>query len=567
MTQTADSRFSEPTVQDLVRDVQKKKIALPDFQRSYVWKPPAVKALLASMVADYPIGSLLALPHSPGNSSIQFLNPIGVEGGPKYDPASASMLLLDGQQRVTTLYHVLTGSGPYHYFVDVDEYVRAVESGDPDQIAASIKHLPSPDYPDNRHVRTKVWKSWTEGPKELREPVIYLGRVLQDQKVDFEDFLEDMDDRELKAKLKPLRKTLIRKLDNFKVPVIWLSKDTAPEALCGVFESINKHGVSLGVFDLKVASLFPKGFNLKEQWRSATEKYATLERFEIERTHVLWAVSLRANGHCSKAHILRKTDESHFTEYWKPVCEGYEKVLGLLESKCGVMGPKFLPYPPALAPMAAAYSTLDKSQRKSQVVLNRLCIWFWCTVFSRRYVEGAQSNAASDFGPLTEWLRGGAVPEVVASFKFDSESLYDAQSNSSALFQAVIALLVSREPESFLSGAKVRFAAPLVDVHHIFPDKWLATQRPQPAKAKVNCVVNKTFITAEDNRTIQDKSPADYLKDIRSKWHTRSKLEQMLNSHFIDESTCAAMEANDFAEFLKQREDAIVRAILVATSI
>ena len=90
-------------LQDILADIVKGKIQLPDFQRGWVWDDSHIRSLLVSVAKSFPVGAVMLLENG-GNTRFQLR---GVEGvTPAPDPATAEHLILDGQQRLTTLTQV-----------------------------------------------------------------------------------------------------------------------------------------------------------------------------------------------------------------------------------------------------------------------------------------------------------------------------------------------------------------------------------------------------------------------------------------------------------------------------
>lgn len=97
----------QPTLRDVLRSAHEGSLQLPDFQRGWVWEEDAVASLIASIARRFPIGALLTL-ETGGTTRFQ---PRSVEGAPpaKGEP---NEMLLDGQQRVTSLYQALMRREP-----------------------------------------------------------------------------------------------------------------------------------------------------------------------------------------------------------------------------------------------------------------------------------------------------------------------------------------------------------------------------------------------------------------------------------------------------------------------
>src|SRR5438876_6805415 len=103
------------TVRSLLGEVHAKALAIPDFQRNFVWEVENTRELLASVMSRYPAGTLLFLKIGPGD---QVFRPRQVEGAPTLGDEVPREFVLDGQQRLTALYQALYGRGDYRFFID-----------------------------------------------------------------------------------------------------------------------------------------------------------------------------------------------------------------------------------------------------------------------------------------------------------------------------------------------------------------------------------------------------------------------------------------------------------------
>ena len=99
----------------LLESIHNREVALPDFQRDFVWDPRATEELIESILQNYPAGSLLRIK----NRSGFFFAPREVAGAPALNGHSPSYLVLDGQQRLTSLYQALYGTGNHRYFISL----------------------------------------------------------------------------------------------------------------------------------------------------------------------------------------------------------------------------------------------------------------------------------------------------------------------------------------------------------------------------------------------------------------------------------------------------------------
>src|SRR3712207_2541483 len=99
----------ELSLPELLDELHKGSIQLPDFQRGWVWDDNRIRALIASVSLSYPIGAVMLL--ETGGDGARF-KPRPVEGAPQAGPAEPQRLILDGQQRLTSLYRALRSGRP-----------------------------------------------------------------------------------------------------------------------------------------------------------------------------------------------------------------------------------------------------------------------------------------------------------------------------------------------------------------------------------------------------------------------------------------------------------------------
>src|SRR6266849_1891199 len=90
---------SEP-LKFLLQMIHNRTTALPDFQRDFVWDPAATDELIESIISNFPAGTLLRIK----NGQHLIFQPREFEGAPKLNGTKPAYLILDGQQRLTSLY-------------------------------------------------------------------------------------------------------------------------------------------------------------------------------------------------------------------------------------------------------------------------------------------------------------------------------------------------------------------------------------------------------------------------------------------------------------------------------
>ena len=109
-------------LKDLLAEIHNRTTALPDFQRDFVWEPGATQELIVSIANNYPAGSILRV-----RDAKRVFAAREFEGAPPLDGAKHTFLVLDGQQRLTSLYQAFYGVGEHRYYLDLGKLMDGAD--------------------------------------------------------------------------------------------------------------------------------------------------------------------------------------------------------------------------------------------------------------------------------------------------------------------------------------------------------------------------------------------------------------------------------------------------------
>src|SRR5262245_7119532 len=125
MESAAHCTFStgEPPLAELLEEAAKGEIQLPDFQRGWVWDDNHIRSLIASVSVSYPIGAVMLL--ETGGNGVRF-RPRPIEGASIPNGTTPKKLILDGQQRVTSLFLTLKSGAPVNTRTDKGEPIKRI---------------------------------------------------------------------------------------------------------------------------------------------------------------------------------------------------------------------------------------------------------------------------------------------------------------------------------------------------------------------------------------------------------------------------------------------------------
>lgn len=569
----------------LMQGIKSGKTQLPDFQRGWVWSDSLIKSLLSSVSLSYPIGTIMMLQTS--NQGIRF-KPRLVEGVklPSHvqDP-EPEWLVLDGQQRLTSLFlalyskHVVKTkdtrgkSISRWYYLDICKSLGL--SGDQEDSIVSL-----PENKCIRNVRGDIIIDCSTTEMECKAeflplPLIFDVPGLTSWQM---EYLKDRDLFNERLNRWNNLQTVIQRFQQYQVPLILLNKETPKEAICQVFEKVNTGGEPLNVFELLTATYAAENFNLREDWQLREQrlyKHSVLR--STENTDFLQTVALLATRARRMQKInegespdtapgvscrRRDTLELELTAYkaWADqATEGLEKAAKLLfEHK--IFDARDLPYKSQLIPLAAILAVLGNNA-DNDGVRRKIMRWYWCGVFGELYGSAGESRIARDLQEVLSWIeKDRSEPSTVSVANFSPSRLLTLKSRTSAAYKGIHALILKAGGMDFRTGITIQsqeYFDEKVDIHHIFPQDWCKKNSIDPDHQ--DCIVNKTVLSAKTNRIIGNQRPSVYLVRIQKDARIDdARLSQILHSHLID---ITSLKADDFTGFFKKRERALLKYI------
>jgi hypothetical protein len=549
-------------LKELLGQIDKREAVLPDFQRDFVWEPNATKELIISIMQNYPAGSLLRIRNVQNMFAVRQF-----EGAEKLKENQPPIfLVLDGQQRLTSLYQAFYGKGNYRYYINI----RKLLDNNGVELSDCVFY-----------VKSNEDMFYSKSENQVNHLVLPLG-ILKGELSNFTNWVQSAvmhisgtNPNEVITMLQTLNKfgaDWIQTIDHYDFPVVTLSDKTGAEAVCNIFETLNRTGVKLSPFELLVARFYPRQVYLRHLWDKAVQDYPIIEDFDIDPYYILLVITLAANRTPSakRGDVLQLTSIV-VDRWWEPAVKGMATALEILRDDCGVLNPDWLPYNTIVYSMAAVIAKRPFPQGPGAAVMrNQLIRWFWCSVFSQTYESSPTSQAATDVTQLLVWLEGGEAPESVANFerKFRPSSLRETTSRQRAVYRGVIALIMSHHPLDFYTGKQITpklLLSDKMDANRIFPAAYLKSLGIKGDRA--DNVLNRTMIGRDTNQKIGAKKPSDYFYEIELGLKTVSPqlYDELLESHILPTGDDSPLKADDYEAFLDWRLNAIWLEIQAVT--
>jgi hypothetical protein len=483
-------------VGDLIDDVDKGHLALPEFQRRFLWRPPAVADLLRTVARRWPCGTflLLAVEDKP---EFAFK---ALEGAPK--ATKPRLLVLDGQQRSTALYQSLTEKAEETYYVEMGG-IR--DEGDFED--EHLKYLKNSSFS----------KAYPNVQSLAKDRVIKVSMLRSD--LPFTGWLRYIDSEEEQNEMLRIREELLPGLREYEIPAIRLPFDVPLPAISKIFETLNRTGMRLATFDLMVARLYPYAFKLRDKWDDTRATHDILGEYGYDiddGIEVLKLIALREHIRQRDSGLkvtvkgIRESDVLLLTPElviasWDTAVKAYIAAMEFVKSRCGVIRPQLMPSRTMLQPLADILAP-DRPQRGD--LKDDLERWFWRTAFAQTYSQGANTQAVADARTLRAWQAdANAVPDVVEKFRFDGELLREGRRRNEMLVRGLLCWSVTQNARDWVEDVRFQDSGAKLEIHHVFPDEYLVKHYT----GEKDPVANFVLLTESTNKKLRNTLPKDVL--------------------------------------------------------
>lgn len=576
------------------------KIQLPDFQRSWVWDEDRIKSLIASVSRAFPVGALMSLDTG---GPVNF-KPRLVEGAPaEARQAVPQSLLLDGQQRMTSLYQVtLRGKvvetvTPKNkrvkrwFYIDIakaldpsvdrEEAIIGVPEDRIERAAFGREVILDLSTPENEYAALMYpvrqvfdWDSWQDG---------------------FNDLWAGEEHKIVREQFRTFKREVLENFKKYRVPVIALDRETSKEAVCVVFEKVNTGGKPLDAFELVTAMYAADGHELRKDWYGDENEKGRHRRFSdtlrpadsdagilhgVGNTDFLQAISLfhtrdrrraaEQEGKKGKElpavsgnrQALLNLPLTAYKQYETQVERGFVQAAKFLHM-LHIYRIFDLPYQSQIVPLAAILADIGDAW-EHEANRAKLVQWYWNGVFGELYGSAVESRIARDFMEVPEWLSGGPEPSTVSETIFRADRLKTMRMRLSAAYKGVNVLLMKEGAQDFRSGQKFDhtvFFGENVDIHHIFPQDWCKARNIKPVI--FDSIINKTPLSYKTNRIIGGVAPSEYLAKLEQGNSSTppiasDALDGYLSSHLIAPDL---LRGDKFEAFMEDRQKRLLGLI------
>lgn len=555
------------SVRELVDKVQRGELALPEMQRRYIWPATRVRDLLDSLYRGYPSGTILVWETDEEIETRE----LAVKST-KTPSTSQRLLLLDGQQRITSLSAILSGEP-----VNVRNRKRPVDIlfnlEHPEGPPAEITEVDENDFTTDLEDVEDIETAKRNIQEDLRKRTfVVASRALQNDPLwvsvsdifikDFSEILEkvgisSLQDPRYRKYSKRLQQ--VKSIENYQYVMQRLTHDMSYEEVTEIFVRVNSLGIKLRGSDLALAQITSKwkGFiNLIEEF---AKEFKDDEDYIIETGLPVRMLVVLAT-HQSRFKTVGKIGRKKLEESWKDVAEGLRFAINFLRQNAEIDNLSYLSSPFLLIPLSA-YWVLKKNVALAPEEEKKMLEWFYLAHMRGHYSIGSsESILDADVGLLFKNKNfNDLVKQLllhVKKFTVDSDDLYN-RGIRSPFFSMLYFIFRKNGVKDWWSGLKLSEGsagnAHKIQYHHIFPKSLLRDKYDQK---EINEIANLAFICGKTNRQITNKEPINYLdKEVVAK-----RGESALTSQLIPLDK-KLWEISNYQQFLDYRRKAISEAI------
>lgn len=499
-------------IRTILEKIDEKQLFIPAFQREYVWKRDDAKQLIDSLIKEYPTGTMLTW---------ETANPPELKGPHKYNEKQGAVrLLLDGQQRITSLYMLIKGEVPNYYTL-------AEIMNDTRGLYVNLESLELSYYMKTRMENNPLWQNITDvfqkkvGAFDLQAQFSAVGKELG---------MEEL--KRLNDNISRITGVLEREFPEQIIPV----KATIREAI-DIFYKVNASGVALTEAELALAQIsgyWPQARDLFKAKLAKLEKEGFVFRLDFI-VYVLLGCLYHLGSEMRKLHGEENND--NLRAAWALLDnQVLDYVVNLLRSNAYVDHTGEINSIYALVPIIV-YCFDKDGKHLTETEIRKMVKWFYYSQIKARYVSQLPQKLDRDLRMVGESAK--PFDDLLQVIEEESRleigpSEFAGRGISHPLFSLMRWYHKSQGAVCFTTGLALRRnmgAKYQLERDHIFPSAQLKKvgygidNRVKYALAQE--LTNRVILTQSANRTKSDSMAEDYLKDVKSRFPKALQLQSI----------------------------------------
>ena len=525
-------------ISQILDEICELDIVLPEFQREYVWNRDQAKKLIGSLFKEYPVGSLLFWKTS---------NPPALKNVDNL-PEKLGLLqvILDGQQRLTTLFMLINGSIPPYYIEKEIKY-------DPRGLYFNIDTAELMYYQATTMKNQPLWVSVVDVFNNSN--AIYVFEIAKN--------LNDDDSIAFKQAQKFTDNlTNLKNIRNFDLPILSIPSEANINEAIDIFDLVNRQGTKLTDADLALTHMTG---HWPEARRVIKEKINELEKkhFEFDLTFMTRAMT----GIVTKRalfEIIHDRPKEELIAGWKKLNKILDYFVSILSNHAFIHSTQDVNTNNIFIPIIV-YLSIHGGKFKSKAEINNAIHWLYLANIWSRYTSQTDQKLEFDLSivvrntqPWEELI--DAIKDQRGRIRVDSNDL-EGRATSHPLYRMTYILAKANGAMDWVNGIPLGGSGGKYygwQSHHIFPSSLLYEGEYDSEnhihKKLVNEIANRAFLTADTNINISNKPPNEYLHEVEENF------SGALTKQFIPMNE-ELWKLENYEEFLEIRREIIAKCI------
>jgi len=514
-------------ISTIIEYIDNGHMALPEFQRGYVWGREQVRGLFQSLYRGHPVGSLLVWATDASTATHRGDNALA---------PGVVKLLLDGQQRITSLYGVIRGVPPKFFdgnakaFTDLRFHLESEEF----EFFQPIKMRDDPLWIDV----TGVMKAGHDGAGE------YLA------------FLNSSPELGAKAGVYWGR---LNKLLGIREKTFHIEEVTGPDktldVVVDIFNRVNSGGTKLSKGDLALAKICADWPEARDNMKTSVARWKN-EGYDFSLDWLLRSVNTILTGE-AKFQYLHDKDAEDIARSLNRAVKHIDSILNMIAGRLGLDHERVL-FAKYAIPVLVRYldthgSKIDERTR------DKMLFWYVQSGMWGRFSGSVESTIDKDLGVLEE--SGGDLDQLINQLRLSQGGLrvepghFHGWSLGARFYPVLYMLTRMTEARDWGSGLPLRAGLlgkmSSLEVHHIFPRARL--YEADYKRAEVNALGNFCFLTKDTNLAISDRRPEEYFPKVEAAH------PGVLRSQWIPEDP-HLWKVENYRDFLEARKELLAEA-------
>ncbi len=488
-------------ISEAVSYIKNQDLVLPEFQREYVWSREQAKQLLVSLTRKYPVGGLLFwnTKEPPELKNIDTLP----------EKLGTVQVILDGQQRLTTLYMLITGEIPPFYLDrDITNDIRDL-----------FYNLDDGDFQYFQPVRMRDNPRWVRVTDCFDGDVVDVFGVAQNTVGESEAAFQ-------KARQYESNLSTLRGINDIDLPIqVVPTKATLDDAI-DVFDRLNSLGTKLTDAELALTHVTGKWSQARRTLKAKMDQLRQ-QRFEFDLTFMTRALVGTVTGHALFEHI-HTVERPRLEEGWTQLSEILDYLSIVLPTRAHIHSTRDMSSTNPLIPIVR-FLSLHGGEFQSDVSLRRALHWLYLAQVHQRYAGQTDSRLEHDvtlvnreespWQPLLDQIvdQRGRVEVLPDDF--------EGRGAGHPLYKMSLALAKANGAVDWFNGISLK--TPVGDTygihsHHIFPQSALYrcgySSDSHVDRQMVNAIANRAFLSGQTNLSIGSRIPEDYLPEVEERY-------------------------------------------------